>query len=81
MISRPQVQKLSGEQIRAARGLLRWEQRDLAEASKLSVQTIKRLEAIHGEISAQAATTEALCITFAAAGIEFIEGGVRLRQD
>ena len=32
------------EQIRAARGLISWNQTQLAEASGLSVQTIKRME-------------------------------------
>ena len=35
---------LSSEVIRAARALLRWEQRDLAEASSVSLPTIKRLK-------------------------------------
>ena len=35
---------LRSEVIRAARALLRWEQRDLAEASSISLPTIKRLE-------------------------------------
>ena len=42
---------LSSELIRAARALVRWEQRDLAEASSVSLPTIKRLESkprIHG---------------------------------
>ena len=35
---------LSSELLRAARALLRWEQRDLATASSVSLPTIKRLE-------------------------------------
>ena len=37
------VLSLSSELIRAARALLRWEQRDLSEASAISLPTIKRL--------------------------------------
>ena len=36
---------ISSELVRAARALLRWEQRDLAAASSVSLPTIKRLEA------------------------------------
>ncbi|MCR6644920.1 MAG: helix-turn-helix domain-containing protein [Terricaulis sp.] len=35
---------ITAGQIRAARGLLDWSQQDLAGATKLSVQTIKRME-------------------------------------
>ena len=35
---------LSSELVRAARALLRWEQRDLATASSVSLPTVKRLE-------------------------------------
>ena len=42
------VLSLSSELIRAARALLRWEQRDLSEASAISLPTIKRLESQPG---------------------------------
>ena len=53
---------LTSELIRAARALLRWDQRKLAEASSISLPTVKRLEAKPGpprrpylhEISAKA---------------------------
>ena len=35
---------VTSEVIRAARALLRWDQRNLAEASSISLPTIKRLE-------------------------------------
>jgi transcriptional regulator with XRE-family HTH domain len=38
------------ELIRAARALLRWEQRDLAQASGVSLPTIKRLRRSSGHI-------------------------------
>ena len=37
---------MTSEQIRAARMLLRWEQKDLAAASQVSLPTIKRLETV-----------------------------------
>jgi transcriptional regulator with XRE-family HTH domain len=75
---------ISSEQIRAARALLRWEQRDLAEASKVSLPSIKRLETSPGPLAAQARTIEALRAALEAAGIEFTDGGqpgVKLRAN
>ena len=76
---------LSSELIRAARALLRWEQRDLAAASSVSLPTVKRLEAKPGIMAAHLSTTVALRKALEAAGIEFIDEngggpGVRLRK-
>jgi hypothetical protein len=76
---------LSSELIRAARALLRWEQRDLAVASSISLPTIKRLESKPGIMSAHMSTMAALRKSLEAAGIEFIDEngggpGVRLRK-
>jgi hypothetical protein len=74
---------ITSELIRAARALLRWEQRDLADASSISLPTIKRLEVKPGMLGAQNATVEALRNAFEAAGIEFTNGdqpGVRLQE-
>ena len=73
---------LTGEQIRAARGLLRWEQKDLAKASGVSEPTVIRLEKMKGRVSGQIGTIQAIKDAFEAAGIEFIVengGGVGLR--
>jgi transcriptional regulator with XRE-family HTH domain len=64
---------------------LRWEQRQLAEASSVSLPTIKRLEAKPGTLLAHASTLAALTRALEAAGVEFIDengggAGVRLRQ-
>ena len=75
---------LTSELIRAARALLRWEQKDLAEASAVSLATIKRLEASRGILTAHRSTLMALRRTLEAVGIEFTNGsapGVRLRTD
>ena len=76
---------VSSEVIRAARALLRWEQRDLAHASSVSLPTIKRLESKPGTLGAHASTVSALTKALEAAGIEFIDEngggpGVRLRK-
>lgn len=73
---------ITSEQIRAARALLRWEQKDLAEVSKVSLPSIKRLESVRGPLAAQARTIEALRHALERQGIEFTNGdapGVRLR--
>jgi hypothetical protein len=44
---------ITSEQVRAARALIRWEQRNLAETSKVSLPSIKRLETTPGALSAQ----------------------------
>jgi transcriptional regulator with XRE-family HTH domain len=74
---------LTSELVRAARALLRWEQRQLAEASSVSLPTIKRLEAKPGVLLAHNSTVAALRAAFEAAGVEFTNGdrpGVRMRQ-
>jgi transcriptional regulator with XRE-family HTH domain len=73
---------ISSEQVRAARALLRWEQKDLAAASKISLPAIKRMETVRGPLAAQARTVEAIREAFASAGVEFTNGGqpgVRLK--
>ena len=74
---------LTSELIRAARALLRWDQRALAEASVVSLPTIKRLEAQPGVLVAHASTVAALRRALEAAGVEFTNGdqpGVRLAK-
>ena len=70
---------LTSEVVRAARALLRWEQRDLANASSISLPTVKRLESAPGTLGAHAATVSALVKALEAAGVEFIDenGGGR----
>jgi transcriptional regulator with XRE-family HTH domain len=75
---------VTSEQVRAARALLRWEQKDLAAASRISLPTIKRLETIRGDLPAQARTIEAIRLAFEKAGVEFLAAdnggaGVRLK--
>lgn len=76
---------LTAEQIRAARALVRMEQSALAEASGLSLPTIKRLEGQSGPISANTRTEAALRHAFDRAGVLFIDengegSGVRLKK-
>lgn len=71
---------VSADQIRAARALLRLEQQELARRAKVSITTIRRLEA--GDESARVApgTVGRVRDALETAGAEFITGGVRRRQ-
>jgi transcriptional regulator with XRE-family HTH domain len=76
---------LTSEQVRAARMLLRWEQRDLAEASGVSLPSVKRLETKPGILAAQERTIAELRRALEKAGVEFIAengggAGVRLKK-
>lgn len=78
------ILKVSIRQIKAARALLSWSQGDLAAAAKVSVPTIKRLEAEDGALGGRPDTVRKLIAALESAGIDFIEGegggaGVRLR--
>lgn len=66
---------MTSEQIKAARALLRWEQKDLAKASGISLPSIGRLEMKPGAISAYASTQQAIRSALEVAGIEFLEDG------
>jgi transcriptional regulator with XRE-family HTH domain len=76
---------MTGSQLRAARALLGMSAVDLAAKSKVGLATIRRAEAIDGEVRMIAVTEDALRRALEGAGIEFIEQngggeGVRLRE-
>lgn len=76
---------VTGEQIRAGRALARWEQTDLARNAEISVETIRRLEAVRGPVSANVKTLDAIEAAFRSAGVVFINPngggpGVRLAE-
>jgi predicted transcriptional regulator len=61
--------------------MVRIEQSELALASKVSVETIKRLERTVGPVSANIATVNSVVQALEAAGVEFTNGeqpGVRM---
>jgi len=62
---------ISARQIKAARALLDWSQEDLANASGLSIATIRKLEL--GHISPRYSTTHVIRQAIEKAGLEFIE--------
>ncbi|MBE0532645.1 MAG: helix-turn-helix domain-containing protein [Rhodospirillales bacterium] len=76
---------ITSEQVRAARMLLRWEQKDLAGKAGVSLPTIKRLETQPGELRAHSSTLSAITRAIEAAGVIFIPEngggpGVRLKK-
>lgn len=76
---------LFGSQIRGARALLRWSASDLAKASSVGANTIRRAEVEDGILSMTAANQRAVRQALEDAGIQFIEQngggpGVRLRK-
>jgi len=74
---------LLSEQLRAARAMARMDQKDLADIAAVSVETIKRLEKMNGDLSAtRVLTLNAIQKALEAAGIEFTNGhqpGIRVR--
>ena len=77
---------LTGEQLRAARAMLKVEQGELAEMSGVSIDTIKRLERLDGLLPANTKTLDALRRALEQEGVIFIPengglSGARLRRD
>ena len=76
---------ITSEQLRAGRALVRWRQKELADAAGISVATLKRLEAGKGPLKTSAVNMHKLQSLLADAGVEFIDengggSGVRLRK-
>lgn len=76
---------LTGAQIRAARGLLRWSAEELAKRSRLGRITVTRAEATDGLPSMTEANMAALRGALEAAGVQFIPengggAGVRMKK-
>jgi len=63
---------------RAARGLLDWSQAELAKRSNLGTSTIKDYEGLRRVPTTN--NVAAIQRAFEAAGVEFIERGVRLKS-
>jgi len=70
-------------QIRAARALINWSARELADKSGMGVATVRRMELAEGVPSSNAQNLELIKRTLEALGVEFIgtpedRPGVRL---
>jgi PAS domain S-box-containing protein len=81
MADEPQL--ISGAQVRAARGIVNWSVRDLAEASAVSISTIRRIEDDVGlPETRDLRKLDLIRRTLEAAGVDFVpavngKGGVR----
>jgi transcriptional regulator with XRE-family HTH domain len=77
---------ITGEQLRAARAMLKLEQGELSELSGVSIETIKRLERIDGPLSAHSTTLGNIQRCLEGEGVIFLPEngnlpGVKLRRD
>ena len=73
---------ITSAQIRAARGMLNWSRKDLAEHSGVSFASMMRLESFEGVPASNFKTLESVKQAFEKAGIEFIgtpESGAGVR--
>lgn len=75
---------ITGAQVRAARALLRWTVQSLADASKVSLPTLHRLEQHDGVPPVRERTLHDVKRAFEEAGVEFIGSpedgpGVRIK--
>lgn len=68
---------ISKDQCRAARALVDWSQDRLAAASGVANTTIRNFEG--GKTEPIQSVLSAIRLTLEAAGVEFIDGGVRLK--
>lgn len=70
---------INAEQIRAARAILDWSREDLAAATSLSADTIRRIES--GALQPRSSTMAAIKSAFARRGIEFLPNNGVARHD
>ncbi|HEX9706706.1 MAG TPA: helix-turn-helix transcriptional regulator [Steroidobacteraceae bacterium] len=70
---------ITSAQLRAARGILGIDQRELAELAGLSVPTIQRMEASDGMIRGNVDSMMKLITALDVAGVELIAEGVASR--
>ncbi len=75
---------LTSQQIRAARGLLRWSAQELAERAGVHLATVQRMERFDDTIQAMATTVAKVERAFEAEGVDFLADngglGVRLKK-
>ena len=63
---------ITSAQIRAARGMLDWSRKELADHSGVSFASMMRLESFEGVPASNFKTLQAIKVAFEAAGLEFI---------
>ncbi len=74
---------LTSEHIRAARGLLRWPARELAQRAGVHIATVQRMERCEGPVQGTVESLRKVQQALQAAGVEFLGEnggpGVRLK--
>ncbi|HAI13473.1 MAG: hypothetical protein CMJ41_03250 [Phycisphaerae bacterium] len=70
---------ISSPQIRAARVMLNWSQKELADVSGVSINAIAKIES--EKVQPRESTISELQKTLEAAGIQFLKNGVQFRED
>jgi len=71
--------KITGEQITAARALLRWTGKDLSDRAQVARSSLQRIET--GAEKVNASTMNSVVRVLEAAGIEFLPNGLVLNSD
>jgi transcriptional regulator with XRE-family HTH domain len=75
---------ITGNQIRAARALLNWSQRELSKKSRVAFGTIQRMERFdNGPVASRTETLGRVVGVLEKAGIEFLNSespGLRIRK-
>ncbi len=75
---------MTSRQIRAARGLLRWSARELAERAGVHLATVQRMECSDGAVRGTARTVAKVERALEAEGVDFLPDnggpGVRLKK-
>ena len=75
------MKKISGNQVKAARALLNWSQKDLADKASLTMTPVSRLE--RQVVDSRRGTIKLIAMALEQAGIEFINEdgwvGVKLK--
>jgi len=66
---------ITSSQMRAARALLGWDQRQLAEAAGLSLPTIQRMEASGGQVRGNVDSLMKVVVALERGGVELIGEG------
>jgi transcriptional regulator with XRE-family HTH domain len=65
----------TGPQLRGARAMARLDRTELAEAAGVAINTVRRIEAMRGRITATTTTVDALRRALEARGVVFVEHG------
>lgn len=66
---------ITGRQIKAARALLGWSRKELAERTGVTSETVQVVEKDDVALDALASTRSRLCRTLEGGGISFLNGG------